>query len=72
MIGILVPLWGSPITQEVIIYSMKAGVSHKVRGGSLNGKEEGQYSSRVLAVLFEKVAVVLALEIAMGGMEPGL
>lgn len=41
MIGILVPLWGSPKTQEVIIYSMKAGVSHKVRGGSLKGKEEG-------------------------------
>lgn len=72
MIDILVPLWGSPITQEVIIYSMKAGVSHKVRGGSLNGKEEGQYSSRVLAVLVEKVAVVLALEIAMASMEPAL
>lgn len=43
-----------------------------MRRGSLNGKEEGQYSSRVLAVLVEKVAVALALEIAMGGMEPGL
>lgn len=72
MIGILVPLWGSPITQEVIIYSMKAGVRHKVRGESLKGKEEGQHFSWVLAVLVSKAAVALALEIAMAGIEPGL
>lgn len=52
--------------------AMKAGVSHKVRGGSLKGKEEDQYSSWVLAVLVTKVAVALALEIAMAGMEPEL
>ena len=51
---------------------MKAGVSHKVRGESFKGKEEGQYSSCVLAVLVAKVAVALALEIAMAGMEPEL
>lgn len=40
MIEIVVPLWGSPIMQEVIIIdSRKAGVSHKVRGGSLKRKE---------------------------------
>lgn len=40
MISILVPLWGIPIMQEVIIYSMKAGVSHKVRGGSLKERKK--------------------------------